>query len=217
MKTGFLLTFLLCVVNLNAREKEFSGLIKYQTEIIFKDEAGKVIEGATIYSAFTFYYKSGSYFSKMTDSEVDFDYYNAENGEYRIKYKSNDTVYCFDARLEPDNVLLKLKMGNRKEVILDRSCSELILQAHNVSADYDYKMFFYYSEDLYLNPEHYLGIQKGFMEPVYKTIRSVPLGYTIATDIFDMKTVATVILPREDINIPDLFIMYSEGLPQVKK
>ncbi|MFC2110756.1 hypothetical protein ACFLRU_07655 [Bacteroidota bacterium] len=193
--------------------QEFKGHIEYEIKVIKTDSTftdDEFLKGFGDKS--TFYYNDGSYFQQGVNSAVEFTYLDTGIKQLGLKYKSNDTLYLFDATKAGPMQLIKTEKKSMTKEILGYKCLGIDFHGRNIFDGYDLSISLYYSEDIKINGERFEGIKIEFYDEIYQTLNSIPLGIEATYPIFSVHYSAIKIVKNDAVLVSELIQNNSKGL-----
>lgn len=201
-KSVFAILVLLCSFQTLTSQKNFSGSIKYKGD--FKINNPGISEQALkdyFGSGSTFYFDSGQYYQVYDGGMMEFDYLNPKTSLYYTKEVGNDTIFVYDATKVEDQKILESSHQEVIEEVLDFECKQFNLKVKIESADAEYFMKFFYTDEIKIDGSQFKNVKKSFANIVYGNLNSIPLKFEIGDQNFTTISVATEINYSDDLNL----------------
>ena len=181
---SLLATMLMLSIESFAQQKDFEGVIFYKTEVKSKIETVSdklmktmLAEGDNI----TTYIKQGNY--RQVSSACDL-YYIQKNQRAYYKFRNIDTLYYLDYTSDTSTVL-NISKSKEEQTIAGFSCNSISLQTASGTTKY------YYSTQLYSNPEYDKNNKIGNFDVYTKETSSIWLMFDGQTKNYSLKHSAT--------------------------
>ena len=166
-------------------KEEFQGYIKYENSVV----SDKLTDSdRNYYNLFgnieIMKYASGNYLNEFPNGlEYERTLYNADANNYYLFYKSGKVKF-FSAANESDKIV-KIIKSDKIEIICGYECKSIKLDFGRFS------MTYFYSEDLYVNPDSFENHQYRHLNTLFKETRSIYLKSIMEHK--DMKFIQTAV------------------------
>jgi hypothetical protein len=180
MKRILFLILLICnssaLLSAQNNNVEFEGQIKYNHKVIAKDSNFNVdYDYNGIGRKSEYFYKEGKYKFVNHDAYFKMDLFKSDELKNYLQISDSDTVLWLDARI-PDFEVLEFDVKKSVDTILNYDCNVFTMKLKPIGKDnpISYRRY-YFSEEFYVNPDHFEGCKGNGYDLIYEHIKSIPL------------------------------------------
>jgi len=198
-----ILLILILLTNYSYGQKNFEGIITFNTEIstseLAKDSLQEILEYNYGKSLKVFYKKNGNFIRKyLKTGEYGNDYqiYFNDTGELLITQKGSNKIDTLDVKINKLELIDKSVIKNKVR-ILNSKCDCIIYNAISENKESVTLEFCYSSDLLKIDPKGFQKHNDFFLSDYFTFSKSPYLKYRLKTKEFELNFTATEIIEKE--------------------